>query len=454
MPVAKVVVSKQRTSVTTRVLSLAWPAIVEQSLAMMVGVIDTAMVGRLGAQALASVGLGAQVMMVAITVFAAISTGTTALVARCIGAGETDEACRVARQSLVMGAIVAAVTSAALLIWAPQVVHLLFRRSEPEVLANASTYVRIVGAALIPNFLLIIMNSVLRGSGDTKTPMRVMAIINVINVFLNYLLIFGHGPWPAMGVRGAAIATALAQLTGGILVTGILFSGRKTIYLHWRDNYRPHLPTIQRVLRIGIPAGVEQAIMRFGQISYTIIVSSLGTVSYAAHQIALNAESLSFMPGFGFALAATTLVGQALGAGDANEAEESGWKAAKLAALIMGSIGMLFFLFPSTFVSVFTPDKDVIAKSTQVLRIVAIAQPFLAINMVVAGGLRGAGDTRTIMYITGIGVCGVRLILAYTLVNLGYGLVGAWVAMVTDLIVRGCFMLWRFHHGGWKYIRV
>jgi putative MATE family efflux protein len=452
--VAKVAGGEAKISVTSRVLSLAWPAIVEQTLAMTVGIADTAMVGRIGAYALASVGLGAQVMMVAITVFAAISTGTTALVARCIGAGEKEEACRVARQSLVLGVSIAVATSAALLIWAPQVVHLLFRRSEPHVLANACIYVRIVGAALIPNFLMIIMNSILRGSGDTKTPMRVMAIVNVINVSLNYLLIFGHGPWPAMGVKGAALATALAQLTGGLLLTRIMFSGRKIIHLHWRDNYRPHMQTIKRVLRVGVPAGIEQAVMRIGQVSYTIIVSSLGTVAYAAHQIALNAESLSFMPGFGFALAATTLVGQALGAGDTEEAGRSGWQAAKLAALIMGAIGVLFFLFPSKFVSIFTPDKDVIANSAQVLRIVAIAQPFLALNMVLAGGLRGAGDTRTIMFITGIGVCGVRLVLAYTLVSLGYGLVGAWVAMVVDLIMRSCFLLWRFHHGGWKHIRV
>ncbi|HHW10307.1 MAG TPA: MATE family efflux transporter [Firmicutes bacterium] len=439
-----------RPAVISGVMALAWPAIVEQTLMMTVGIIDTAMVGRLGAVALASVGLGAQVMMIAITCFAAVSTGTSALVARFTGASEVDKACTVARQSLLLGTLLAVIMSFFLYFNAEAIVHVLFRTSATDVLALAVAYIKILSLSVVPNFILIIINAVLRGSGDTRTPMLVMAVVNVINVMMNYLLIFGIGPLPRLEVRGAAIASAIAQTCGGLIVTCILFSGKTLIRLGIHDDYRPDFPTIRRILRIGIPAGLEQALMRAGQTIYTVIVSSLGTVAYAAHQIALNAESISFMPGFGFALAATTLVGQKLGAGEPREAERAGLTAAGLAAGIMSLMGAAFFLFPALFVSIFTHDAEVLAASAQVLRLIALSQPFLALSMVLAGGLRGAGDTRSVMWITGFGICAVRVCLALLFVRLGYGLFGAWMAMAIDLVFRGTACSWRFRQGRWK----
>lgn len=440
-------------SVRAKVLNMAWPAIVDQTLAMVIGIVDTAMVGRLGAHALAAVGLGAQLMQASTAIFGAVTTGTTALVARFIGARDQDQAQNTARQSMLFGGLLAACVATVLLLFAPTILGTLFASSEAQVLEGAALYVRIVALSLVPQFLLIVSNGIMRGSGDTKTPMRIMALMNVSNIFLNWLLIYGIGPFPALGLRGAAIATAISQVAGSAMAVGTLIRGKTVLKVNF-SGLRPDFKALRRVLRIGIPAGVEQIMMQSAQIVYTMIIASLGTVAYAAHRVALNAESLSFMPGFGFALAATALVGQSLGAEDPQGAERVGGEAAKLAMITMGTMGVLFLLVPQLFVSLFTNDPEVITTSANVLRIVAIAQPFLALTMVVGGALRGAGDTRAVLAITVLGVTTARIGVAYTLVRMGYGLVGAWIAMVVDLAVRGSLLLLRFKRGSWKHLRV
>lgn len=454
MGVPDLAASASRQSVRVKVLALAWPAIVDQFLTMAVNMVDTAMVGRLGASALAAVGLGAQVMMMATAIFASVTTGTTALVARFIGASEPEEACRTARQSLILGVCIAFVTSLFFVVFADGIVEVLFSQAETDVLAGAAAYVRIVGLGLIPQFLLIVTNSVLRGAGDTKTPMRITATANVVNAIGNYLLIFGIGVFPRLEVRGAAVATTIAHCVGAFLAIRVLFGGKSVVRLSFHDDFLPDATILKRILNVGIPAGMEQGVMRVGQLAFTMILSSLGTVAYAAHRIAMQAESLSFMPGFGFALAATSLVGQALGAGNPQEAEHVGLEAARIAAYGMGLMGLLFLAFPRALVAVFTSDQAVISHSAAAIRIVAISQPFMAVHMVLAGGLRGAGDTRTVMLVSLVGICGVRLALASLLVYLGYGLVGAWIAMSVDLIIRGCLLYWRFRHGTWKEVKV
>lgn len=450
---AKHGIAARHGSVRAKVLNMAWPAIVDQTLAMVIGIVDTAMVGRLGAQALASVGLAAQLMQASIAVFGAVTTGTTALVARFIGAQDPEQAQDTARQSMLFGAGLAASVAAILLLFAPGVLRGLFGSSEAEVLAGAAQYVRIVALALVPNFLLIVSNGIMRGSGDTRTPMQIMALMNVVNICLNWLLIYGVGPFPALGIRGAAISTAISQTAGSAAALTILIRGKTVLKVRF-NNLRPDFKVLRRVLRIGVPAGVEQIMMQSAQIIYTMIIASLGTVAYAAHRVALNAESLSFMPGFGFALAATALVGQSLGAEDPQGAERAGGEAARLAVMSMGTMGLTFFLMPQFFTSLFTNDAEVIVTSAGVLRIVGLAQPFLALTMVLGGALRGAGDTRAVLAITVLGVTTARIGVAYTLVRLGFGLVGAWIGMAVDLAVRGSLLLFRFKRGSWKHLRV
>ncbi len=433
---------------------LAWPAIVEMLLHMMVGIVDTAMVGRLGPEALAAVGLANQLFHLGTTIFAAIATGSTALVARHIGAREPQSAANAAAQSLIMGLAAAGTVSLALVIYAMPLLSFLFRGTEAAVLSLSTVYIRTVAAVLVMHFFFILVNAVLRGAGDTQTPMRITAIVNVVNVLGNYLLIFGVGPFPALGVQGAALATALAHSLGGVLALSVLFR-RSTVPIALRDLLKVDLVMIRRILHIGVPAAFEQSTMRIGQLFYTMIVASLGTAAYAAHQVALNAESLSFMPGFGFSLAATTLVGQNLGAQDPERAEKSGLLSNQMAMTVMSVMGILFFVFPVPLVSIFTNDAEVIRLAALCLRIIAISQPALAAIMVLAGGLRGAGDTKAIMKITLLGFCFVRLGLAYLFaITFGWGLAGAWIAMAIDLFFRGYLMRARFLGGQWKTLKI
>ncbi|NLY10846.1 MAG: MATE family efflux transporter [Firmicutes bacterium] len=454
MSVEHQVVAQERSALWKKVFILAWPAIIEMSLQMTVGIVDTIMVGRLGKEALASVGLANQINWFATTVFAAVSTGSTALVARHIGAREPKEAGDVARQSIFMGIVLAGSVMAILLLFGQNILHLLFKNSEPEVLSLSTGYVKIVSAAVIMNFFLMITNAVLRGAGNTRTPMLVTMTVNILNLVGNYFFIYGNGPFPAMGVNGAALGTTLAQVVGGIIALVVLLRS-PLLSVNLKGPYRFDKKIIKRILTIGLPAAFEQGTMRIGQLLYTMIVASLGTVSYAAHQVAINAESLSYMPGWGFALAATTLVGQSLGANDPDLAEKSGNISARMAFVVMSIMGALFFLFPYQIVALFTSDPEVIDLAAVCLRLVAIAQPPLAFLQTYSGGLRGAGDTKTIMKITTMGFLGLRITLAYLLaITFKLGLVGAWIAMVVDLVTRSGLMWITFRRGKWKLLKV
>jgi putative MATE family efflux protein len=213
--------------------------------------------------------------------------------------------------------------------------------------------------------------------------------------------------------------------------------------------------TIKRVLRVGLPTGGERLIMRMGQMVFMRVVASLGTAAIAAHAVALRAESLSFMPAFGFSAACTTLVGQNLGARDPDRAERSGYMAFQMAAVLMSLMGLIFILFPRALISVFTDDLVVIQIAVTPLRIIGFVQPMMAAAFLFAGGLRGAGDTRFPMLVSGITVWGTRLLIASVLVLvLGMGLPGAWIGMAADQAVRGMLFFLRYRSGRWKTMRV
>ncbi|NLM95860.1 MAG: MATE family efflux transporter [Firmicutes bacterium] len=447
-----------RAEVRLGVLALAWPAIVENILHMGVGIADVIMVGKLGKEAIASVDLANALVHFSLAVFAAVTVGTTALVARHTGAQEWDEAREIARQSIKLLVLLALVLGVGGVMFGEQLIRLMMiLDSSPDesIIRLGGQYLRIVSYAVPFSLGLLGINAVLRGAGDTKTPMLVTGIGNVLNIILNYIFIFGMGRIPPMGVAGAALASAIARTVEGLLALRALFSERCVVNLRLSDDYRWNIPALKRIIGIGAPAAAEQMIMRGGQLGFGLIVAGLGTVAIASHAVSLTAESLSFMPGFGFALAATTLVGQGLGAGRPDLAEQSGQVAARSAAYIMALLGMALFLFPQQVVRLFTQDPQVIELASVCLRIVAVSQPALAYVMVMAGALRGAGDTRRVMVVTVAGIWGVRLTIAYFLsYGLGWGLVGAYVGMIADLFVRGALLYRSFAMGHWKTLEL
>jgi putative MATE family efflux protein len=281
-----------------------------------------------------------------------------------------------------------------------------------------------------------------------------MLVVNALNIVVAWTAI--HGPFglPQLGVVGSALGAVVGRFVGGVLVIAILLRGQSGIRLRLA-HLRPDWDLIRRILRVGLPTGLEQLLFRSGQMVFARILAEMGTVVYAANQVAINAWSISFMPGFGFALAATTLVGQSLGAEDPEGAQQRGYTAYRMGALLMGAVGLAFLLFPAQIVGFFTPEVEIIAIGALPLQMVGLIQPLLAANMIFAGGLRGAGDTRWPMTITGLSIWLVRLPLAYLFgLVWGWGLVGAWGAFALDLSLRGSLNFFRFRGGRWKTIQV
>jgi len=451
-------------SIKKNIMILAWPAIIEMLMATLVQFVDTAMVSSLGPVGIAAVAINMSPMWLLNGMFMGLSVGTTALVARHIGAGEPKEAAYITRQSMIIGVIGAAVLSASILLFGQKVP--VFMGAEEEVLAPATDYIKIISATFILSFTSFIVASALRGAGDTKTPMRINIISNVVNVIGNFFLIFPSRnisligmevfvPGAGMGVAGAALATSVSRGLAGLLMVIKLYGRNSVIKPELRGTYLPDIKVLKRILHVGLPSAVERITLSLGQVLFTRIVAGLGTIQLAAHHIAIVAEAISYMPGFGFSIAATTLVGQMLGAGRPQKAEVYGKETLKLGVLVMSVMGIVFLVFPGFLMRIFTNDPEVIGYGVVCLRIIALCQPFFASTMIQAGALRGAGDTRWPLYITIICMWGVRLLTAWFFVYvLDLGLMGAWFGMALDFIARGILMFIRFNRGDWKNIEV
>ncbi len=445
--------AKPEKDITAKVLHLAGPALAEMLLISFVSMADMMMVGRLGPQAVASVGLTNQPMFFALAIFMALNVGTTALVARFTGANNLSEATSTARQSLVITFVLAILVSLLGVFAAPYVLR--FMRADAEVMRVGIPYFRVVAAGLLFNTISMGITAILRGSGDTRTPMRINMFINILNVVGNYALIYGHFGLPRLEVTGAGLATTLARGVAAILFVYILFSGKSRIKLSLRDDFRPNLPIIRRIFKIGLNSAMEQFILRGGQVTFARVVSGLGTAVFASHQIGLNILSLSFMPGQAFGIAATTLVGQSLGAKDPDLAAKCGAEARRLGMYVGGFMALIFFLFGRQIAGMYTDDLEVIARTALVLRVYAFLQPAQSTQFILAGALRGAGDTRWPLYSTAMGIWGGRVALSWLFINVfGLSLLGAWLAMALDQLGRSIFISLRFKSGKWKAIRV
>jgi putative MATE family efflux protein len=434
------------------ILGLAWPASLDNLLQTFTYTADMIMVGRLGAASLAAVGLGGQVLFLFQSIMIAVTAGTVAMVARSIGEKDENKARKVLEQSLFFGACVALVLTPFLSFFAKDILHIY--RAEESLLLISAEYLEITvfGTAFI--FVVLASAQALRGAGDTKTPLVISSIINGTNIFLNYVFIFGKLGFEPMGVRGAALGTTSAYVVGATLYIILLLRKQLKLYISFR-GFSPDTEIIKRVLDIGSPAALEQLAIQIGFLVYMIIITSFGTVSIAAHQIGLRIQSFAFMPGFGFAIAATALVGQNLGAKKPKEAEKSGWEACKLAIALMVCVGVITFVFARNIAGIFVTDEAVIDKAVIFIRILAFGMPGIGTHFTIGGALRGAGDTKWPLYASAAGLYGFRIPLALGLgFVIGMGVIGAWIAMVVEYTVRASFVAFRFSRGGWKKIKV
>ncbi|NLD51896.1 MAG: MATE family efflux transporter [Clostridiales bacterium] len=445
-------------------MKLAWPAIIENLSATMVILIDSAMVGSLGAQATASVAVNASPTWLLAAMVISLGVGATALVARMSGADDRQGVQDIALHTLIAGLVLSLGIMLLILIAAPWVPRLM--GADPSIHQDATTYMRIVGLGALPNYMGVVSSALLRGRGDTRSPMRASLMAQLVNITGNFLLIFPTRPLHVLGlsftmpgvglgVRGAAIATAFSYLVSGIYLLYLVFSSRGILCLRVPAGFRPERAKFQRLARIAIPTALERMSISLGQIVFAGMVARLGTHALAAHHLSIQIESLGYMPGYGFAVAAATLVGQSLGAGQPAEARSLGLRAIRTGVWVMSTMGLIMFVFANQLISLFTPDSTVRLIGTGLIRICAFEQPFSALSIIVPGALRGAGDTATPFYIALFSMWGIRIVLAWllgTVFNLGVQ--GIWVAMVLDLAVRGMLLLRRFLSNKWQHIRV
>jgi multidrug resistance protein, MATE family len=432
---------------------LAVPIIAENLFQTMLGVVDMLMVSKLGAAAIAGVGTALQIMFLVMAALAAVTVGTTVLVARFTGAGQPAEASHAAKQSLMLGIMLAALITILGHFFSHQAIAIL--GAAPEVIKTGGDYLDVVAQMAVFMVLQYVCAGALRGAGDTRTPMIVTGVVNLVNILVAYTFIFGHFGFPALGVLGSAWGASVARAIGAIILLSLLFSGRRRVQIAGRAGWRPDVPVMRRVIKIGLPSMIEQTLMSGGSLLYSVIVIGMGTAVYAAQRITFNALSISFMPGMGFGMAATTMTGQSLGAGRPDLARRSAWIAFRMAALWMCTMGIGLIVFGNQIMRLFTTDPTIIAVGTAALRVIALSQPFQALGQVMAGSLRGAGDTRFPMYATGLSVWLIRLPFGILFGPvLGLGLAGVYISNVMDAFARAAANYLRFRAGKWQKLRV
>jgi putative MATE family efflux protein len=442
-------------------LALALPAVGEQILNTLVGLADTFLVGHLSASAagqlgysssaaLAGVGLANQIVWLIMVLFMAVSVGSTALIARASGGGDLGTANRVLRQSLLVGLLMGLLATGLAVALAEPAIQLL--GGGADMLPRGVTFLQIVALTLTPAALLFIGTAALRGVGDTRTPLLVMMGVNVVNIAISWLLINGNLGAPTLGVAGSATGAAVARGGGGLLLIGLLLRGRSGLKLTL--DLRPDWDILRRLVRIGAPSGGEQLVFQGALLIFVRFVTSLGTAAYAAHNVVINIESLSFLPGMGYAIAASALVGRGLGGSKPDLAEASAYEALVQGGLMMTALGVIMVLFPHQLIASFVADAQVAEVGATPMRIAGLFQPLLAVNFIMSGGLRGAGDTRWPLYTKIVSTWGVRLLLVIALLELGLGLTGIWVAMGCDFGLQATLAIWRFRTGKWKTLRV
>ena len=435
-----------RRRIRKTVLNLALPVTVSTLLIRAEGIVAVFLVGGLGAGPIAAVGLGQLLAFIGTTLLSGLSVGANVLVAQLWGARRIKDAGEAALHliglalmaSMLLGLTWVAVNRSAMAALG----------AEAEVIAQAVPYSNIIFCVVPFTILIQVLSSILQGTGDTKTPMYALIGVNIIHILVAYPLIYGKWGAPAWGLQGAAYAVGIAESLGA---SYLLWSCRKIL----AKSQSIRFDLIRSTWKIGASVSGERVVQQAGVMFYTKIVLLFGTATYAAHQVGLSIESFSFLPGYGFAIAAATMVGQSIGAGKYIRAKMENWEANRLAAAGMAAMGVVFFAFPYVLMRGFTQDEAVVELGTQFLRIVALMQIPLALTMVLAGSLRGAGDTRFIMWATTIGMWGVRVPLAFIFgVWLKLGVFFVWSAMIADWLVRMGLLLWRYQSERWRAIQV
>ena len=426
------------------IVQLSIPSILAQLSATVMFFIDASMVGHLGAKASASIGIVESTGWLMGGLASAVNMGFSVQVAHFIGANDFEGARRVLRQSLICSLVWSILLSITCLAISPFLPYWL--GGSAEIASDASLYFAIIGLCGIFFQMEGLAGSMLKCSGNMKVPSMLNIGMCVMDVVFNYLFIYILD----LGVMGAAMGTGLAELVTAILMLYFLLVKSDMLSLKGHPgSFKPKSDTIGTAFKIGAPMGLQHMLMGGAYVVSTYIVAPLGTVAIAAHSLAITVESLCYMPGYGIAEAATTLVGQGIGAGQRTLTRSFAHLSVGLGIIVMTLMGILMWIFAPQLMTLMSPVDEVIAVGTSILRIEAWAEPLFAAAIVCNGVFVGAGDTLKPAIMNLLSMWGVRLTLAWYLAK-DYGLKGVWMAMATELTFRGIIFLWRLFVGKWN----
>ena len=436
------------------IFALAWPTMLEQAMNTAVQYVDAAMVGRLGAMATAAVGVTTTINWMIGSTVSALGVGFLSFIARAYGAGDKQRAARVSSQ-----AVLAVLVSGLLFTVLPLALHRQVPRwmqAGEDIRDTAGRYFFILYTPMLLRAASIIFGTALRASGDTKTPMRVGVMMNIINVMLNYLLIYPtHQVWgvtvpgAGWGVEGAAIASAVSYAAGGIGITLALW--RHPVISPKGQRLRPDWEILKPCLKVALPSTLQRFGTSFGYVAFAAMINALGTVPLAAHSIANTVESAFYVPGYGMQTAAATLTGNALGARDKGRMRDLSQMLLILEIGMMVVSGSLLFLFAPGMMSLFTTDTAVIALGATALRMVAVSEPFYGVAIILEGMLQGVGDTVTPFFFNILGMWGVRILGTFLCTRVfHFGLIGAWSCMIAHNLLLFLLLTLHFRRGKWN----
>ena len=435
------------------VIRIAWPTCVELVLTQLASMVDMIMVGKLGDWAITSVGLATQPRFLMMSLFTAMNVGATAMVARYRGMGQRDRACKVLQHAMVLSVILSAVCAAAGFFLAEPLIALMGAQ-DAQTLAGGTVYLQIQMTGLVCMSMTATVTAVLRGVGNARTAMIYNTAANLLNVGLNYLLIYGNCGFPRLEVAGASLATVLGQAAALVMALFSIAWKRRYLYFRWKGLLQVDQEALNGILQVGLPSLLEQLIMRAGLMLYSIVVASLGKTDFAVHQIGLNLWSFSFVYGQSLSVAATTLVGQSLGRRRTDMAQAYGWAARRVGFCMSLVLAAIFILLNEQLVALYNSDPYIVDTGSGIIIIVAVLLPLMASQFIISGALRGAGDTRSIAVYTLLTVLIIRPAVAALLIWRGMGLWGAWIAMGADQLVRSTLVLVRYRSGKWQHIRL
>lgn len=443
-------------SIVRTTLNMAWPAIIESFFVAFAGLVDSYMVSSMGSSAVAAIGLTAQPKFMGFALFFALNVAVSALVARRRGQNRQKEANRILCTSILF-VVIAAIVLSIILVFASDFI-ISFCGSTPETHEGAVVYYQIIMGGMIFNCLQMCINSAQRGAGNTKITMRTNVTSNTINIIGNYLLIGGHCGFPALGIRGAALATVFGTVVAAVMSILSLMKPGSFVNIPFilREKVLPSFSTFISLIQVGYSVFFEQILMRIGFMFTAVMAADQGTDAMAAHQVGMNIMSLSFAFGDGLQSTAVALIGRSLGAKDEKMAKEYGRTCKMIGGIIAICLLILYYTGAETLMRLFFPNEDHIVQiGVRIMHVIIFVVVFQILQVIYMGCLRGAGDTLYTAVASTISVTLIRTIVSYFFgYILGWGIIGIWFGVLGDQISRYLFASTRFRQGKWTQIKI